>query len=329
MENTDKQKTAVKISAEWGLKTRDDFVDMLWNCIKPLSPIFEALFCEGELTIFDKITIEGSKGYEGFVLALGIPALRANKNADGTWSDDLTTPNDNEGEYFLTAEKYIDNYAEYKAAVYGADGELGTADDNGKIMLTTITDALFALVDSLCARPVNTLLTIIPYLTHFIESDGVDAILNNLIVPVTTITDMIKRIYKIDLLGMVKDLLRGLMKTSNDNAGETSDSTDPADQATTGGAAAAVLLNAIEETEADAGKSVGAAAIEELTDPAPAPVLDLSGGESAPSGSFPHSRSSSPKKLTPTSKTPPPARRKKWRWPHRQCCPFRWWTPGR
>jgi hypothetical protein len=116
-------------------------------------------------------------------------------------------------------------------------------------MLTTITDALFALIDSLCARPVNTILTIIPYLAHFVESDGVDAILSNLLVPVTTITGMLENIYKIDLLGMVKDLLRGLIKDMNDKAGETSDSTAPEDQATVPGAAAAYALNAIEEAE--------------------------------------------------------------------------------
>ena len=275
MEDTDKQKTAVKISATWGLKTPDDFVNMLWNCIKPLAPIFAALFCEGDLTIFEKITIKGSKGYEGFVLplinALGIPALRANKDADGNWTDDLTTANENEGPYFLESTV---SYADYKAAVYNDDGTIDY--DGAKIMLTTITDALFALVDSLCARPVNTILTIIPYLVRFIESNGVDAILNNLLVPVTTITGMIENIYKIDLLGMVKDLLRGIIKDMNDKAGETSDSTDPAAQATTGGAAAAYLLDVIDEADGD-GRTAAEAAVSELVDPA----LDLSGGDSS------------------------------------------------
>ncbi|MBQ1996716.1 MAG: hypothetical protein II237_11060, partial [Clostridia bacterium] len=282
MVNTDKQKTAVKISAEWGLKTRDDFVTMLWNCIKPLAPIFAALFCEGDLTIFEKISIKGAAGYEGFVLplinALGIPALRANKNADGSWSDDITTANDNEGNYFLGGGEdaaTLTDYATYKAAVYNDDGTIDY--DGAKIMLTTITDALFALVDSLCARPVNTILTIIPYLAHFVESDGIDQLLENLLVPVTTITGMVEKIYKIDLLGLVKDLLRGIIKTTNDKAGETSDSTDPADQATVAGAAAAYVLGVVEES--DNTQTGAAAAIAALAEPDPS--LDLSGGASS------------------------------------------------
>ena len=262
MADTEKQKTAVKINATWGLQTRDDFVNMLWNCIKPLAPIFAALFCEGDLTIFDKISIKGSEGYEGFVLplikALGIPAL---KKTDGTT--------------YLAADKYIENYDTYKNAVYNDDGTINY--DDAKIMLTTLTDAIFALVDSLCARPVNTILTIIPYLAHFIESDGIDTLLANLLVPVTTITGMIEKIYKIDLLGLVKDLLRGLIKDMNDKAGETSDSTDPAEQATTGGAAAAYLLNVVEG--ADSTTSGAEAAIASLAETDEA--LDLSGGDSS------------------------------------------------
>ena len=255
---------------------------MLWNCISPLAPVFAALFCEGDLTIFDKITIKGSAGYEGFVLplikALGIPVLKANKNADGTWSDDLGTEHENEGELFLSADKYIDTYAEYKTAVYGADGIFGTGDDNAKVMLTTITDALFALVDSLCARPVNTILTILPYLAHFIESDGIDTILGNLLVPVSTITSMIDKIYEIDLLAMIKDLLRGIIKDMNDKAGKTSDSTEPEDQETTGGAAAAYVLNAVETAEEESTSTGLEDAISALTEPNAA--LDLSGGDS-------------------------------------------------
>ena len=66
----------------------------------------------------------------------------------------------------------------YKNAVYNDNGTINY--DDAKIMLTTLTDAIFALVDSLCARPVNTILTIIPYLAHFIESDGIDTLLEDL-----------------------------------------------------------------------------------------------------------------------------------------------------
>ena len=71
--------------------------------------------------------------------------------------------------------------------------------------------------------------------------------------------------FNIDLLGMIKDLLRGLIKDMNDKAGETSDSTDPADQATVGAAAAAVALNMIEETEGN--QSGLEAAVAALTEP--------------------------------------------------------------
>ena len=69
-----------------------------------------------------------------------------------------------------------------------------------------------ALVNSLCERPVSTIATVLPYLARFLESDGIDTIFANLLSPVTAITDLIKNIYDLDIIGLVKGLLYNIAR---------------------------------------------------------------------------------------------------------------------
>ncbi|MCI6772261.1 MAG: hypothetical protein MR567_09900, partial [Oscillospiraceae bacterium] len=230
MVDTKKQKTGVVINVTWNVTDRESFVNLIWDMIKPLSGILEAFLAGGTLVIYDKVNISGTDGYNSVILPV-IENLAINKltKTDGT--------------AYLTGVK---TYDEYKALIEDDNP------DNDSIMLTSITDALFALIDSVCDRPVSTIATIIPYLARFLESNGLDALISNLLVPVTTILTKVEPIYDLDLLKTLKDLLRDLVKKMNAEEGAPTESMDPAEQPTPGAAAAAYALNVIEDTEAQA-----------------------------------------------------------------------------
>ena len=230
MVDTAKQETGVVINVSWNVTDRDSFVALIWDMIKPLSGIFEAFLAGGTLVIYDKVNISGTNGYESVILPV-IENLAINKltNTDGT--------------PYLAEVK---TYADYKALIDDDDPS------NDSIMLTSITDALFALIDSVCDRPVSTIATIIPYLARFLESNGLDALISNILVPVTTILTKVEPIYDLNLLKTIKDLLRDLVKKMNAQEGATTENMDPAQQPTPGASAAAYALNVIEDTEAQA-----------------------------------------------------------------------------
>ncbi|MCM1545397.1 MAG: hypothetical protein NC110_08885, partial [Ruminococcus sp.] len=244
---------SARIHATWGIEKRDQFIDTVWSLIKPLASIFEVLLTGGNLTIYEKVNIRGLEGYKGVILPL-FNALAISK---------LNTVKDKDGNQTPYLETFYDNYEDFEKAVYGEDAVRGNEDDNLKLLLTTITDAVFAFVDSLCDRPVSTLATILPYLARFIASDGIDAILENLLAPITTITEKISVIYNIDLLKMIKDLLRNVVKTANEEAGAATVSyNDPTEQAAPAAMLAAYALSIIEENET--GISDGSASVGEV-----------------------------------------------------------------
>ena len=229
VDDTASQKTAVKFDAEWNIvveaaegddeatieakrkASRQNFVTVLWSVLDPLSLVLEMFLTGENLTIYDEITIRGFNGYEGVILPL-INALAA------------PVFEKNDGTPYL--EKYYATQEEFELAVYGGSGE----DDLGmpvnyvgekKVLLQSILDAVFALVDSLCDRPISTLATLLPYLSRFLESDGIDIILANLLSPVTAITDMIKDVFDLDIMGLIKGLLQGLASDMKDKAAQT------------------------------------------------------------------------------------------------------------
>ncbi len=221
---TSVQKQAVQIHATYGITSRDEFIDFVWSVLKPLAGILEALLTEGSLKIYDKVQLRGSAGYKGVILPI----------ANAFAVDSLVNSN---------GDKYLNNfYADY-------DSFKAAQKEDQKLILTSITDIVFAFVDSLCERPMNTLLTVLPNLARYIESNGVDVILENLIAPITTILTKIDKIYSLDLMGIVKNLLQNLVKNSNKEEGIETVSLEPEDQKLPNAALAAYVLNIIESSE--------------------------------------------------------------------------------
>lgn len=228
---TDVQQKAVNITGiEWHITNRDELVSTIWNLIKPLTSIFETLLTGGNLTIYEKVKIRGLEGYKGVILPI----------EDAFAVSKLTRK---DGTPYL--ENYYATYEEFYNAVYNADGTL----KNSELLLKSITDILFAVVDSLCERPISTLLTALPYLARFIESNGIDIVLENLIAPITTILDKIRVIYDLDVIGIVKNLLVNLIEGINKNEGVSTTSLEPEDQDIATAALAAYVLDMIEDNE--------------------------------------------------------------------------------
>ena len=245
-DDTDSQKTAVKFDKQWNIvvegdskQSRLNFVTILWDVLEPLAPVLGVFLTGENLSLYGEITIRGFDGYEGVILplinALGAPVF---EKADGT--------------------KYLETYyatqEEYEAAIYGytAEDDLGLPvahPGDTQVMLQAIIDAVFALVDSLCDRPMSTLLTLLPYLARFLESNGIDTILGNLLSPVTALTDMIKNVYDLDIMGLIKGLLQGLAADMKQPAVDTATDyvEEQIDEAAAANANAGVALAAEED----------------------------------------------------------------------------------
>ncbi|MBR5827189.1 MAG: hypothetical protein IKY78_08930, partial [Clostridia bacterium] len=262
VDDTTSQKTAVKFHANWNIvveptdaadadavlaarkASRTKFVEVIWDILEPLSMVLELFLTGGNITLYGEITLRGFDGYESVILpiieALGVPVLA-----------------DVDGNNYLAT--YYKDQASYELAVYGGTGEddlgmtVALPGDKG-IMLHSIIDALFALVDSLCERPVSTLATVLPYLARFLESDGVDAVLANLLSPVTAITDLIKNIYNLDIMGLIKGLLYNV---AGDMEGKLTDYEDKF---------AAYLAGKIEEAEGEGSTYADQIALVDNTD---------------------------------------------------------------
>ncbi len=257
------QKTAVKFDAQWNIvetvadtateaekdaarkASRNKFVTVLWDVLEPLSPVLEVFLTGKNITIYEEINIRGFDGYENvlklIIEGLGVPVL---ERADGT--------------------KYLDTFyatqEAYELAVYGGTytDDLGidvAVTGESQILLQVLLDAVFALVDSLCDRPISTLATILPYLSRFLESDGLDIIVANLLAPVTAITDMIKDVYDLDIMGLIKGLLQGLAAELGDPAVDTATAyaEQKIDEAKQANANAGIALAADDPLDSDSG----------------------------------------------------------------------------
>ena len=204
---SDEQEMAVRLELDFGFsddmtvfEKRDHFVDILWSLVAPLHGVFELLFTDQPLVIYDRIKINGLPGYADVLIhlfnAFAIGKLEDEEGNpylntvvyDSVRSQPVTRTFDDQGNAVYSPSFNVNDrnfYADgdsYMYAVYGIDrapGGEGNATDNLKMLLKVLVDTLFALIDSLCDRPVNTLLTMLPYLCRYIYNDAIDDIANN------------------------------------------------------------------------------------------------------------------------------------------------------
>ena len=175
-----------ELNVDWGLDAegmsfddkKDLFIDIIWAFIAELEPVLNFLLRGEDIAITSTVdgntqTVLEIKGGEGYEYALA-PLFQA-----------------------LAVDQYgtITSAAAYEAGK-GTD-----------LTLTAITDSVFTVVDALCEGPVEYILTLVPSLAYFIESNGVELLVENLLSPVFALLEVAEPAVG-DLLN---DLLGGLL----------------------------------------------------------------------------------------------------------------------
>ena len=150
---------------------REMFVASLCDVLEPLYPVLEWLLADEDLTFFideEEEVLVTLPGAEGYAFGL-IPVLEA-LDCDG----------------ILTR-------SEYNAAVE-ADRD---------VLITSILNPLLDRVDEILLNPADEILSILPNLIYFINSNGVDTVVKNTLNAVYTLLNAIEPIAKVDLYALI------------------------------------------------------------------------------------------------------------------------------
>lgn len=147
----------------WGFSngSKTGFTNALTCVLRPFFPMFKFLLAGGSMNILDVIEIYGSNGYNTAV----IPLLEA-LGCDAA---------------------LIKPYSQYAASA------------STDSVLTDILNPITALLDRLIAKPVSTIVEILPNLMYFVDSNGINICVDNLLFPIKVL---------LEKLGM-SDLLAG------------------------------------------------------------------------------------------------------------------------
>ena len=140
---------------------RRGFENSLVASLRPLYPLLEIILCGKDITLIDSIIINGADGYNVAI----IPVL------EGLGCDSKS---------IKTYEQYI-------------------ADDETDAILKNITTPVFDLLDDLLDKPVENALEILPNIVYFIDSGNLNVCINNLLRPVTALTEKIKPVYNLQM----------------------------------------------------------------------------------------------------------------------------------
>lgn len=150
---------------------RAQFTQYLCEVLKPLYPVLKWVLSDEDISFFvnldktDAIVLKGAEGY-----AYGIIPLLETLECQG----------------ILAPE-------EYYAAV--------AKDSN--VVLTSILDPLFDRIDVIMENPADEILSMLPNLIYFINSNGVDTVVKNTLNAVYTLLAAIEPIAKIDLYELI------------------------------------------------------------------------------------------------------------------------------
>ncbi len=150
---------------------RAQFTASLCDVLEPLYPVLKWLLADEDISFFvdldktDAITLYGAEGY-----AYGIIPLLEVLGCEG----------------ILTQEEY------YKAI-----------ENDGDVILTAFLDSLLDRVDVIMANPADEILSMLPNLIYFINSNGVDTVVKNTLNAVYTLLSAIEPVAKIDLYELI------------------------------------------------------------------------------------------------------------------------------
>lgn len=164
---------------DWGIDSKttfedkkDAFITTLYGVIKAVEPVINFLFHGDDIAIKNKngdevISIKGGEGYRYAIYPL----------LQGLAVDNLVS---------------TDAYASGK---------------NTELTLTAITDGVFDIVDNLVNGPLEYVLTLLPSLSYFLASNGVELFIRNLVSPVFALLEVAEPAVG----ALLDDLLGGLL----------------------------------------------------------------------------------------------------------------------
>ena len=160
---------------------RAAFVAAICDILEPIYPVLRFVLADEDFRFFttydeetgkptDAITLRGAEGY-----AYGIIPLL---EVLGCKADDILTPD------------------EYYAAIAGG---------NSDVLLTSILNPLLNRVDVILADPAGEVLNMLPNLIYFINSKGLDTVVQNTLSAVFAVLNAIKPVKEIDLYAAVEN----------------------------------------------------------------------------------------------------------------------------
>lgn len=168
-------KNVKKEDLKWGVKDRETFLNALVAVLRPIYGVVDVLLNNGNLNLFNIVSVPGSNGYTSFI----VPLLEA----FGVYN--IKTQYD----YRMDMEKAYD------------------------AILLDILNPLMDKVEDILNAPVEMLADILPNLSLFFANNGLLQLIDNLLTPVSALLDAIKPIINVnvvlDVLGVDVNALLG------------------------------------------------------------------------------------------------------------------------
>lgn len=172
-------------SIDWGFNygSRTGFQAAITGALRPLFPLLRMLLAGEDMVLLDSITLAGADGYNTAV----IPLL----------------------EGLGCQPYYIKSYDSYKKSASG-DG-----------VIKNVLDPVLNLIDEICMKPVYGITEALPNLVYFVNSGSIEKCVENLMLPVTALTEKLSGVVdvKLDASALnlkidINTLLDGLLSSS-------------------------------------------------------------------------------------------------------------------
>lgn len=175
-------KNVKKEDLKWGVKDRDTFLNALVAVLRPVYGVVDVLLNNGNLNLFNIVSVPGSNGYTSFI----VPLLEA----FGVYN--IKTQYD----YRMDMEKAYD------------------------ALLLDIINPLWDKVEDILNAPIEMLADILPNLSLFFANNGLLQLIDNLLTPVSALLDAVKPIINVnvvlDVLGVDVNALLGKIGINSD-----------------------------------------------------------------------------------------------------------------
>ena len=168
-------KNVKKEDLKWGVKDRETFLGALTAVLRPVFGVLDVLLNNGNLNLFNIVSVPGSNGYTSFI----VPLLEA----FGVYN--IKTQYD----YRMDMEKAYD------------------------AILLDILNPLWDKVEDILNAPIEMLADILPNLSLFFANNGLLQLIDNLLTPVSALLNAVKPIINVnvvlDVLGVDLNALLG------------------------------------------------------------------------------------------------------------------------